>query len=122
MIGMFTLLNTPQFLFFTIAISLVIKTILLYILIPQAFRSPSTQKTCIFLITVLIGSMAGELSWQLKLSRYLFAPIIPYSAIIFFIRIAWAFLIVQYQTLGLFLDSLTERKFYLNFVQKILIA
>src|ERR1700744_3298860 len=121
MLVMLNLLNTPQFLFFTITISLVIKTILLYILIPQAFKSPSTQKTCILLITVLIGSMAGELSWQFKLSRYLFAPILPYSAIIFFIRIAWAFLIVQYQSLGLFLDSLPERKFKLNLWQKLLV-
>lgn len=121
MLVILNLLNTPHFLFCTISIALIIKSILLYILIPQAFKSPSTQKTCIFLITVLIGSMAGELSWQFKLSRYLFAPIIPYSAIIFFIRIAWAFLIVQYQSLGLFLDSLTERKFKLSLIQKLLL-
>lgn len=121
MLVLFNLLNTPHFLFCTILIALIIKAVLLYLLIPQAFKSPSTQKTCIFLITVLIGSMAGELSWQFKLSRYLFAPIIPYSAIIFFIRIAWAFLIIQYQALGLFLDSLTERKFSLNLLQKVLI-
>lgn len=121
MLVIFNLLNTPHFLFCTILIALIIKAVLLYLLIPQAFKSPSTQKTCIFLITVLIGSMAGELSWQFKLSRYLFAPIIPYSAIIFFIRVAWAFLIIQYQALGLFLDSLTERKFTLNLLQKLLL-
>lgn len=121
MLVILNLLNTPHFLLFTISIALVIKSILLYILIPQAFKSPSTQKTCIFLITVLIGSMAGEVSWQFKLFRYLFAPIIPYSAIIFFIRIAWACLIIQYQSLGLFLDSLTERKFQLNLIQKSLL-
>ncbi len=121
MLSMLNLFNTPQFLFFTISISLIIKSILLYILVPQTFKSPSTQKTCLFLITVLVGSMAGEISWQIKLSRYLFAPIIPYAAIIFFIRIAWAFLIIQYQALGLFLDSLTQRHYALKLVQKLLL-
>lgn len=115
---MFTLLNTPQFLFITILLSLFIKAILICLFIPRTFKMPSTQKTCLFLIFVLMGSMVGELAWGIKLSRLLFIPIIPYSVIIFCIRIAWAFLVVQYQALNLFLDSLTEQKYSLNLWQK----
>ena len=71
------------------------------------------------MVLVLIGSMAGELAWVIKLFRLFFAPIIPYGLIIFFVRIAWAFLILQYQALGLFLESLTEKKHSIKLVQKI---
>ena len=66
--------------------------------------------------------MAGELAWGIKLFRVFFAPIIPYGLIIFCVRIAWAFLILQYQALGLFLDSLTEKKLSLKIPQKILLG
>ncbi len=119
---MLSFLNSPQFLFLTMFVSLALKTILLVLLIPQVFRSPSTKKTCIYLILVLSGSMAGEIAWTIKLSRLLFFPLIPNSVFLFCARIAWALLIPQYQAIGLFLDSLTEKKHTIKLYQKMLLV
>jgi len=119
--GMFTFLNSPQFLFLTILVFLLLKLILLVRLVPQALRSPAIQRSFLFLIFVVAGSMIGEIAWEIKLSRLLFTPLIPYTFVLFSVRIAWAFLIPQYQALGLFLDSLTEKKYSLKFYQKILL-
>ncbi len=121
MVEVFKFFNTPEFLCVTIIVSLFLKTLLLGILIPQAFRSPSSQKSCLLLVIVLIGSMVGDFSWGLKLIRLLFIPTIPYPAILFFVRVAWACLIVQHHALALFVKNLTEKKFQLPFNQKILL-
>lgn len=49
-------------------------------------------------------------------------PSIDYGFIIFFIRLAWGFLILQYQSLALFIESLTEKNFTLSRLHNILIA
>lgn len=122
MIEVLKFFNTPEFLCLTILVSLFIKILLLAILIPQAFRSPSSQKSCLLLVIVLFGSMIGDFSWSIKLVRLLFIPMIPYPAILFFVRVAWACLIVQYHALALFVKNLTEKKFRLPFTQKILLC
>ena len=119
MISILNFFNSVQFLFFTILSSILLKIILLIILIPQLWRSQNTKKTCFFLILVLFGSMMGEFTWALKISRWLFMPIIPYALVLFCVRISWALLIPQYQALGLFLDSLVEKKHSLSRFQKI---
>lgn len=122
MVEVFKFFNTPEFLCLTILVSLFLKILLLVILIPQAFRSPSSQKSCLLLIIVLVCSMVGDFSWGLKLIRLLFIPTIPYPAILFSVRVAWAVLIVQYHALALFVKNLTQKKFRLPFNQKILLT
>lgn len=101
---------------------MVIKSCLLAALIPQRFRSTTIQRPLMLLIGVIVGSMAGELVWLIKLLRELFIPGIPYAFIIFCLRLAWAFLIIQYLALGLFLESLTAKKFSLTRIQKVLVG
>ena len=121
MLGIFGFFNTPLFLFSTIIVSIALKSFILGILIPQTFRSPNTQRSCLLLIMVLAGSMLGELSWGIKLVRSLFFPQIPYTVSVFCIRIAWACLIIKYQTLALFVKSLVEKKLRLPTVVKLVL-
>lgn len=122
MLGIFGFFNTPLFLFSTIIVSIGLKSFILGILIPQTFRSPNTQRSCLLLIMVLAGSMLGELSWGIKLIRFLFLPSIPYPVTVFCIRVAWAFLIIKYQTLALFVKSLVEKKLQLSITSKLLLT
>ncbi len=48
-------------------------------------------------------------AWILKLIRQLWIPSFDYRVYLFWLRIAWAFLIVQYQALALFIESLVEK-------------
>lgn len=122
MVEVVKLFNTPEFLCLTILVSLFLKILLLAILIPQAFRSPASVKSCILLIIVLVGSMLGDFSWGIKLFRILFFPLLPYPAVVFFLRIAWACLIIQYHALALFVQNLTQKQFRLYRNQKILLG
>lgn len=122
MFEVFKFFNTPEFLCLTILVSLFLKTVLLTILIPQAFRYPCSQKSCFLLIIVLVASMVGDFSWGIKLIRLLFIPTITYSAILFFVRIAWACFVIQYHALALFVKNLTEKSLRLSGTQKILIC
>ena len=115
-------INTPQFLCIVIIVSLAIKCSLLAVLAPHRSRTKSINRSLVLLLGIIIGSMAGEIVWVLKLARILLFPSMPYSVIIFSVRLAWAFLIIQYVALGLFLESLTERIFHLNVIQKIVIV
>ena len=105
---------SPQFLLAIIAISLCVKVYFLSILIPQGLKSAKIQRPWWFLLGILIGSMFGDIAWIIKLCRELLYPYSSYSMIAFFIRIAWGFLILQYQSLALFIESLTEKNFKLH--------
>lgn len=115
-------LNTPTFLFIMIFISLGLKSILLSILASSLFRSRIIIKPCLFLITMVVASMVGEIAWAFKLCRNLLFPDIPFSVVVFFVRIAWGFLVVQYQALSLFMRSLTQQNYKNTFTQKILLG
>ena len=65
--------------------------------------------------------MIGEVAWSLKLSALLFSSQMPYEIILFFVRFAWAFLVLQYQALAFFLKSFTEKKFILNHYDTLLL-
>jgi hypothetical protein len=115
-------LGSPQFLLGTLVVYLGVKIYLLSILLPQGFRKATIKTSWIFLIGIFIGCMAGDISWIIKLVRYLFLPLLPYSMLVFFVRVAWAFLIVQYQSLALFLESLLKPRYTLSFTKKIIVT
>ena len=114
-------ISSPLFLLVAIILSFSVKIYFLSILIPQGLRAAKIQKYWIFLLGVLIGSMFGDIAWIVKLLRELWVPDASYSLVTFFIRIAWGFLIIQYQSLALFIESLTEKNFVLRTPHKILV-
>src|SRR5271154_98219 len=113
------ILGSPLFILIAILISLTVKIYLLRLLIPKTFHTMPLNKTLLFLLGTLIGSLFGDVAWILKLMRQLVFPDMPYTFYIFFVRISWAFLILQYQSLALFIESLSAKKFTLNLYHKI---
>ena len=73
-----------------------------------------------FLVAILIGNMFSDLGWVLKLSQSLFFPQLSYQIVLFVIRIAWVFFIVQYQSMSLFIESLVTDQYHIPLRQKVL--
>jgi transcriptional regulator with PAS, ATPase and Fis domain len=111
---LYLILQTPGFILTTIVISLLVKIYLLHLLVRHVIGNVSLNKTWLFLFGTLIGSIYGDLTWILKLTRQLGIFDMPYTAYISFVRVSWAFLILQYQSLGLFIESLATKQFRLN--------
>ncbi len=112
------LLNSTQSVIIVIGVALLIKGYLLGFLLHKGLRSISIPSPWFLLLGVIIGSMAGDACWILKIIRPILFPKANYGALVFFIRIAWAFLIIQFQSLALFIESLTQRKLKLGLLQK----
>lgn len=113
-------ISSPGFLLTAILISFAVKTYLLHILIPQGLRTVPLNKPWLFLLGALLGSMFGDIAWVVKLVRQIWLHDIPYNTLIFFVRLSWAFLVLQYQSLSLFIESLTAKTFKLSLEHKIL--
>jgi len=69
---------------------------------------------------ILIGSMFGDFAWIIKALQFIWLPTLPYSYIIFFIRIAWGFVVIQYQSLALLMQSLLQKNFCPSRVEQLL--
>ncbi len=116
---LYNTIATPSFILTAIVLSFSVKIYLLKLLIPQGLRPSTIQKPLLFLLCVLLGSMFGDIAWIIKLLRKIIVTDIPYSSFVFLMRISWALLVVQYQSLALFIESLTEKKFTLSWFHKI---
>ncbi len=116
----YSIIHSPSFILAAIVSSFVVKIYLLTILIPHGLRSRTIQKPWLFLLGVLIGSMFGDIAWIVKLLGDIHIVSFDYSVLIFFVRLSWSFLIIQYQSLALFIESLTQKKFTLNPMHKLL--
>lgn len=120
-------INPSSFLFLTIFTSFLIKIYFLTILTSHGLRSKAIYYPLLFLIGTLFGSLFGDIAWILKLSQKFIIfhygqPLFSLATITFFMRIAWAFWIIQYQSLSLFIQSLAQKKFTIHITQKILVT
>ncbi len=109
--------HSPQLLALVLCLSSGIKIYYIARLAPYNLRNHCT-KPLFFLLLSIIGSLFGDLAWLVKLFHSLITPI-PYFVVVFFIRIAWAFLIIQYQSLSLFIQSLSTKQFYFGYTNKL---
>lgn len=97
--------ESPYLLFIIELASLLIRLSLFVFLAYKALRLPKIHKPLMFLMGVLLGSIIHDLSWIIFLSY------INLKVTIFFVRIAWAFYSMQHQSLGLFIESLSEHDY-----------
>ena len=121
MVNLTTLLNNIEsilgsypFLFIAILISFVLKTCILIILIKRGFHNTYAKYPWLFLLGVLTSAIVGDFAWLLKLLQILFFPQMDYRIILFSIRIAWGFTVMQYNALSLFIESLVDQKYFLK--------
>jgi len=94
-----------------------LKAVILTTLIIRNIKSVKISTPSLYLLLVLIGAMIGDLAWFIKLLSFVFSFPSDYRILIFIIRIAWAFLIIQYLALALFLESLVSHNPQLNLRQ-----
>lgn len=71
-----------------------------------------------FLIGVLIGSLIQDTEWAFMLFKKIFLNDMEMRSFMFWRRISWASATLQYQSLALLLESLTEKKFRLTIRHK----
>ena len=100
-------------------ISFFFKLIILFIVI-RNIRSIKESRPHIYLITVLIGALFEDFSWIALLIKNYFFPALadfPHLVILFIVRIAWVFYVIEYQALCLFIESLVDQKSRLSLRQ-----
>jgi len=103
-----------QFIFAATLGSFILKLCLLFVLIRRTVSLEKIERPVLFLLTILISNMFSDFAWIIKFIQLLFLPQLSYTIIIFFIRIAWIFFIIQYQALALFLESLVSKNYKIN--------
>lgn len=116
------LLKSRELLLCVITFSFCVKISFLHLLIPHAFKASRVIAPALFLLGIIIGSMMGDFAWMLKIGRELLIPDLPYEYVTFFIRISWAFLIIQYASLAFFIQTLITAHFKPSLLQKVLMG
>lgn len=102
-----------------IPLALFLKLAIIFVLIQRYVHSTKTRlpQQLFFLIIAIIGLIVSDISWLMKTLESLIG--LNYSIVLFFIRMAWGLMALQYQALSLFIDSLTEQQAKFNVRQKI---
>ncbi len=115
-----SILSSYYFILFATSLSFILKLAILIALVRKTIRMDSVAHPLFFLFAILIGNMFSDLAWILKLSQMLFFPQMSYQIVLFIIRLAWVFVIVQYQSMSLFIESLVTDNYIITFKQRIL--
>ena len=99
--------------------ALFFKVYLLSALFKSSVGSTGSRKLVAFIGLVLLGLIFNDLSWIIGTVRRIFNidSLIPLMA--FAARLSWAFYVIQYQALSLFLSNLVEKKFRLRLSDKV---
>lgn len=101
-------------------LSFLLKLGILIALIRKTVEMDRIARPLFFLFAILVGNMFSDLAWVLKLSQLLFFPQLSYQIVLFVIRIAWVFFLVQYQSMSLFMESLVTDNYKISVRQKTL--
>ncbi len=117
-----SLVKGLEFLFFVETIAFFAKLYFLFFLITKALRSKNLSTPLYLLLALLFNGAFGDFVWIIKLFRELWYPLLDYSYIVFFIRLGWAFNVLQFQSLSLFVESLVDKKYKINLRQKTLLV
>ncbi len=88
------------------------------LLIPKELRTTTSKLSWFLLLCVLLGSMVSDIAWISKLTRQLIFPY-SYKLHIFIVRCSWAAMVIQYQSLALFVESIVYKKYRPNLRQYI---
>ncbi len=99
-----------------------LKLLILFKLIQQKINFPKTPRALLSLALVLISNLVSSSTWIMHLILTLFLPGSEFLFMRFWVRIAWAFSVIQYHSFALFLEYLVEKSQIIKSYQKILIA
>ena len=111
--------ESPAFLLCVLCFSVSVKLRYVTSFAPHIWKHKHTVMPLLFLLLSIGSALMCDVSWFVKLAQSMFIPQMPYYIVVFFIRIAWAFLIIQYFTLGLFLQQLSKPHTPFKLIQRI---
>jgi len=103
------------------SLSFFIKLYIITKLLSNTFKHRRTHTSLSLLIIYICTSMIADFAWMIKLIRELFLPAMDYRLVLFWIRIAWAFNVIQAHSLALFIESLIKSKKLIGLRQKLYI-
>ncbi len=115
-----SILSSFHFILLATSLSFLLKLSFLIALIRKMVKMDTIARPLYFLFAILIGNMFSDLAWILKSFQLLFFPQLNYQIVLFIIRIAWIFFLVQYQSMSLFIESLVTDNYIIPLKQKIL--
>lgn len=81
-------------------------------LVNKGMKNPVFFNKFLLFSGALLCAAFSDLTWVITYGRVLFFPKISTCIIYFFIRIAWPLCLIQYQSLGIFIEKLSEVKQY----------
>lgn len=115
-------LGSYPFLLVIILLAFAFKGVILAnLILRRSDRPVKTKLPWFFVMIMLVSAMFSNFAWIVKLIECLFLPNLDYRFVLFPIRIAWGFSVVQYQALALFIESLVEEQYKISLHQKILL-
>ena len=122
-VSLFSLFKSEEFLLGTISISLLVKTIIILFLFKKGLSS-GIKGPLLFVFSMLVSNTFSDFAWFINsLDHCVLDNYLDYRYVLMTARLAWAFGIIQYQSLSLFLDSLVEpHAFRLKNYQKAFLA
>lgn len=120
--GIDTFFGNHHVLFIIHVLGLFLKSILLCTLIKNFSKMLNGYLHLFFLSGVVLGSLISDFTWLIVLTRILLLPNFDNRVVIFFVRVAWGFTSLQYQSMSFLVYSLVERSIKLSFIQIILCA
>ena len=88
-----------------------IKATIVSMLFSLSLGTHTISRPLIILLGILVSSLFGDIAWGAKIIRTLLIHDLPYSLVVFLIRISWGFMIMQYQLLALFMNHLSKPNF-----------
>ena len=115
-------LGSYPFILFASSLSLGLKAFILIFLAMRGIQSSTTRRPWLFLLIVLIAAMVSNLAWIIKSIQMTIFPTMDYRIVLFMLRIAWGFSVIQYQALVLFVESLLKQNYVIGMRQKISIV
>jgi len=122
MFGLSVSIVTQQyFLLMVTSVAFALKSFFLAALVRYGLRSSKMRASLVLLSCVVFSTIVSDVSWIIMLARKLSLISIQYQVGTFFIRISWAFYIVQYHGFALFVESLLKKPLARNILQVILI-
>jgi len=112
-----SLFGSLPFMFAAVCVSIAVKTSILALFIKKGIHVQKISKPLIFLLLAIIGTLVCNFGWLFKLVHTLFFPTGDYTFIRFWIRLSWAFHLVQFNAYSLFIETLLEQHHRYKFRQ-----
>ena len=105
------ILNHQAFLLVLFSTSMAVKVFILF----RLFNKKRFISTTYYLVlAVLISTIIHDTNWIIYLSQLLFFKSLKSRFLVFWVRMGWAAIVIQYQALALCLESLATRHFKLS--------